>query len=154
MTDGLSLDPQWRRSTTWGRCAVCGIPLEIRAALDSRRQVESYRLHCAQCGDAGAVPPEGRVRDALTQSLLDGQVREARHRCPLAGDRRAQSLIVPTEGESTDPAAHRRSGAGPHVLQRFDGKEWVDVAVSVDGIATRAWLQSEEDEIQRPKRDY
>ena len=108
----------------FGRCPTCGLPLKLRAALDSRRRVTGYRLHCPKCRDVGAFPESGPIREAWEQTRIEGLARLARYRSPFVGDRRAMPLIWPAPDEHTDPAAHSRSSAGAHVLQRFDGEDW------------------------------
>lgn len=110
----------------------------------------AYRLQCWTCGDQGPIPDFGPLRRALEDSLLDGQVRAARYRTPLAGDRRAKSL-EPAAWEA-DAAEHRRADAAPHLLERFNGEDWELVGVASDGDTTRSWLGGENADIKRPHR--
>lgn len=132
----------------FGACDFCGAPRGTRARLGVDREVLGYNLHCLNCGDLGPVPDDGPLRHSLNQSLLDAQVRAARHRCPLTGDRRARPLDPPRwEG---DAAEHRRSAAKPHALENFNGDTWEPVGVAADEVEVMAWFHREDADLREP----
>jgi hypothetical protein len=136
----------------FGRCPGCASSLEVRATLLGR-MVTGYQLWCSDCGPAGALPESGPVAAAWRESQIDSQVRWARYREPLLGDRRASPLLhhdpnLPDHERRIESL--RRSAAGPHLTFVFDVLDWVAVGVACGGPEAEEWMLSEGPDIQRP----
>jgi hypothetical protein len=117
------------------------------------RTVTGYQLWCSDCGPTGALPETGPVAAAWRESRIDSQLRWARHRESLLGDRRAWPLVhhdpnLPDLEERI--ASLQRSAAGPHVTLVFDGLGWVAVGVARGGPEAMEWMSSEGRDLHRP----